>query len=207
MTKTKSKSKTKSMSKTKVPRTGGGARTRARILSAAKSQFARRTYETVGLRDIARKAKVDVALVARYFGSKEKLYKEVLNGYSVADSLMTGDRATFGKRMAAWLLEDGFGGRLDSLFFILRATTSPRTLALFRKSDYKFATGPFAEWLGGEHRQLRAHLIASTMFGATTTRLISRDIFSSKAERTEYASRIAALLQAYVDDRWISEKD
>ena len=54
--------------------------TRARILAAARIRFSSNNYESVGTRDIAADAGVDAALVNRYFGSKEKLFLEVIEG-------------------------------------------------------------------------------------------------------------------------------
>ena len=52
--------------------------TRAAILDAARDRFLRESYDSVGLRDIAARAGVDVALIGRYFGGKEGLFREVL---------------------------------------------------------------------------------------------------------------------------------
>ena len=54
--------------------------TRGEMLCAARQRFLDESYENVGLRDIARDVGVDVALVSRYFGSKEELFREVLHG-------------------------------------------------------------------------------------------------------------------------------
>jgi AcrR family transcriptional regulator len=51
---------------------------RERILSAAKREFAERGYQGSRLGSIARKARVNQALIHYYFSSKHKLYQEVL---------------------------------------------------------------------------------------------------------------------------------
>src|SRR5919107_2606356 len=56
------------------------AATRETLLLSARRRFLEESYDNVGLRDIARDASVDVALVGRYFGSKEELFREVLRG-------------------------------------------------------------------------------------------------------------------------------
>src|SRR3546814_4650837 len=61
-------------------RTRNAAATRHAILLAATGRFLQDSYECVGLRDIARDAGIDVALVSRYFGSKEELFAQVLRG-------------------------------------------------------------------------------------------------------------------------------
>jgi AcrR family transcriptional regulator len=52
--------------------------TQARILQAAKTLFSRNSYEGVGVREIASNADVDSALVIRYFGSKEGLFRTLI---------------------------------------------------------------------------------------------------------------------------------
>lgn len=52
--------------------------TRDRILDAAKFRFSKSSYEETGLRDIAADVGVDVAYVHRCFGSKERLFAEVI---------------------------------------------------------------------------------------------------------------------------------
>src|SRR3546814_10089362 len=48
------------------------------LLAAARERFLRESYDSVGLRYIAGGAGVDVALVGRYFGGKEGLFREVV---------------------------------------------------------------------------------------------------------------------------------
>lgn len=54
------------------------ARTRARLLDRAEKQFARKGYEGVSLRDLARSCGVHPNTVQHHFGSKRNLYQEVL---------------------------------------------------------------------------------------------------------------------------------
>ena len=52
--------------------------TQQRLLEAARHLFWTRGYSNVPLRDIARAAGVDVALIRRYFGNKEGLFTQTL---------------------------------------------------------------------------------------------------------------------------------
>ena len=54
-----------------------GERTRGKILAAAEQEFAEKGYELASVREISRRADVNVALANRYFGSKEELYRIV----------------------------------------------------------------------------------------------------------------------------------
>ena len=51
---------------------------RDRILDAAEDLFSRRGYHGVSIRDITQRAGVQLALVSYHFGSKERLYREVI---------------------------------------------------------------------------------------------------------------------------------
>ncbi|KRE42379.1 TetR/AcrR family transcriptional regulator [Knoellia sp. Soil729] len=57
----------------------GGEDTRAAIIAAARSEFARRGYDGTSLRGIAREAGVDAKLVHHYFDGKTELFAEVLS--------------------------------------------------------------------------------------------------------------------------------
>jgi len=52
------------------------------IVKVAAKLFAMRTYDTVGIRDIAREADVNSAMVSYYFGSKAGLLREIFSRFS-----------------------------------------------------------------------------------------------------------------------------
>ena len=54
-----------------------GAETREAILTAAADEFAEKGFELASAREICRRAGVNSALLSRYFGSKESLYRIV----------------------------------------------------------------------------------------------------------------------------------
>lgn len=53
-------------------------KTREKLLAAAFEQFAEHDFHCASLRDIARAAGTNVALISYYFGGKEQLYREML---------------------------------------------------------------------------------------------------------------------------------
>jgi TetR/AcrR family transcriptional regulator len=79
---------------TKTPKPGGAPRRRGRpsadcaqgadnLLRTARRIFALRGYEAASVREIARQAKVDPALIAHHFGSKEALWLAVVDQIKV----------------------------------------------------------------------------------------------------------------------------
>src|SRR3954454_7892011 len=48
------------------------------LLNAAEALFAEHEFDSVSTRDIANRAKVNLALVHYYFGTKQKLFRAVL---------------------------------------------------------------------------------------------------------------------------------
>ncbi|MDF2635778.1 MAG: transcriptional regulator, TetR family [Pelosinus sp.] len=51
---------------------------RTKLIETATQLFAQKGFNTVSIRELARTAKVNSALISYYFGSKEGLYQEVL---------------------------------------------------------------------------------------------------------------------------------
>ncbi len=56
-----------------------GRETRDRLLDAGRRLFWSRGYSNVSVREIAQTAEADVALISRYFGSKQKLFEATLD--------------------------------------------------------------------------------------------------------------------------------
>ena len=82
----------------------GGEDTRAAIITAARSEFARRGYVGTSLRGIAREAKVDPKLVHHYFDGKSALFAEVLafpvNPAVLVEQIAAVPRAQLGETLA-----------------------------------------------------------------------------------------------------------
>jgi AcrR family transcriptional regulator len=62
----------------KPGRPKGDVKTRAALIDAAKSCFLRNSYERVSIRELARRAGVDPAMIHYYFGSKAGLFETMV---------------------------------------------------------------------------------------------------------------------------------
>ena len=76
------------------------AATREAILEAATRRFATEGYQRAGAREIAADAGVTAALVNRYFGSKEKLFAEVIERALDMRHLLQGQRGDLADHLA-----------------------------------------------------------------------------------------------------------
>lgn len=185
------------------PRSRNAVATRQAILDAARTRFMAHSYDDVGMRDLARDVGVDAALVSRYFGGKEELFVEVLDSCKKR-SLMDGERATFGERVAREVImgpanDDehiGFSG----LLILLRSIGSSKAMDIVQSSSNKNFFEPLTEWLGGRHAAGRARLLAGIIMGVS----VSREMTSGYAalgdsEREAMSTHLAGILQNIVD--------
>jgi AcrR family transcriptional regulator len=168
-----------------APRTGrrpGKQTTREAILVAARNAFAERGYDRASIRQIAASAGVDPALIHHYFGTKEKLFLEIvqppIDPGTILPHVFAGGVEGLGERvvrtfLAAW--EDPVtGAGFEAL--LRGAVTSEASARLVREF---FATQIQRRLLRGldtpipaEEVPLRASLVASQLFGLAWTKYV-----------------------------------
>src|SRR6516225_9561883 len=89
------------------------AATRKAILASARRAFARAGYDGVGVREIAQGVGVTAMLINRYFGSKERLFAEVVTQTMATPSILTQDiiaSPSSGTQIAAALIKQTESG-------------------------------------------------------------------------------------------------
>jgi AcrR family transcriptional regulator len=176
------------------------AATRAAILASARRHFAARGYEHAGVRDIAAEAGVTAALVNRYFGSKEQLFREALEDAFVIPSLLPGSPSELGATLAAYAAHPAGRRRrdFDPLLLMLRSVGSPTAAAIVREALDRRSIGALAAWLGGEDAELRAALVVSCMAGLAVVRKVVGSKALSAANEDRLEELLAPVLQACV---------
>lgn len=156
-----------------TPRRKSSATTKQAMLDAARSRFLRESYENVGLRDIAGDVGVDVALVSRYFGSKEELFREVL-GIGRNEEILPPDIrfAEIPAFLAQLFVQQGDDGNehVERLLIMLRSASSPAASTIVREALRTDVLEPFAQKLDGEQAVLRASSLMAVWMGMTMLR-------------------------------------
>jgi AcrR family transcriptional regulator len=149
--------------------------TRERILEAARATFAAHGYEGATLRAIAMMADANVALVIRYFGSKEDLFATAADFNLRLPPLHQLDRNMLGEQMVAHFLtiwEDDRSGR--ELVALLRAAVSHvKAKARMQQIFHAQLLGAIASLgFNPEEAAMRASLVASQMLGFALIRYV-----------------------------------
>ena len=183
------------------PRKRDAEATRAAILEAAKAQFALLGYDRAVLRDIAREAGIDVALVKRYFGGKEALFVEALKASFAPDGIGDWNRETFAHDLAVTLADSPHvnEARTHRFQFLLRAATSPTTAPLLNVLVQDRFMGPIRDWLGGPDADARARVLAASYIGFLVERLIRGEALAGR-EREVFIDRVTAMFAALVTE-------
>ena len=179
------------------------ATTREAMLFAARERFANENYENVGLRDIARDAGVDVALVARYFGNKEELFKEALRSSKAHNFEIEGGA----KNLPAYLasLFDGdddkaTGKHAESLLIMLRSASSPAAAKIVREAIREDVLDPIAAALDGDCADARAGLSLAILMGTTVLRAIMGVKPLCDADRQFLDRKLPGVFEAALSD-------
>lgn len=146
-------------------------KTRADILLAAQRTFSTRGYAGSGLRAITAAAGVNPALAIRYFGSKENLFAEALNGLLDVGILTAQDRASFGKQLVAAFVAEP-EDRINALHVLVLSSGDPDARAIADATLRDRIHAPLAAWFGDARASSRATLILTLAAGFFTYRLL-----------------------------------
>lgn len=182
-----------------APRAKNAVATRAAIFDSARRRFLAESYDNVGMRDVAGDAGVDVALVSRYFGSKEALFKEVLRGCEeskLPPGLESKDLPAYLATMLVHQDREENRGHVERLLMILRSASSPRAAEIVREALREDVMQPFADMLEGDHAPARASLVMAIWMGTTILRTIMA-VESPCPENREFINRrLVSLFEA-----------
>lgn len=173
--------------------------TRERLLQAARTRMAVHGYDEVTLREIAADIGVDVAMINRYFGTKDDLFREVLDTEAPGLRFLEGDPSTVGERLATAVFQGSVeAADLDNLMILVRSLGSERGRALAQDTRITRFQQPLIDWLRGPQASERAFLISSLVVGAIVTREFLGKSCGPDADYGAVQTRFAEILQTLV---------
>jgi AcrR family transcriptional regulator len=150
--------------------------TRATILAAAHQRFLRESYDSVGLRDIAGDARVDVALISRYFGGKEGLFRAVVvdekDPNLFREPKSVAELPGFFAQLVAEDEDEERQHRMEMFIIMLRSASSPKAGEIIRDFVHLDVLGPLTELIGGDEAELRANMLLAILMGVGVLRTI-----------------------------------
>lgn len=175
--------------------------TRLAIIEAAKTVFAEKGFDQAGVREVAGLANVNIALINRYFGSKEGLFEQSIIPELHIDALITGDRADFGQRLADFLcakgpeVEEEF---IQTMAFIRSAGSKAVSKQLSNAAQAR-VIDQLARWIGGAEARERATMIVIHIAGFELLNGLRELPSMSPEGRAAIRDQFARSLQRLVD--------
>jgi AcrR family transcriptional regulator len=190
-----------------MARTGrrpGVSGTREAILDAARRAFAEQGYQRATVRDVAKLAGVDPALVHHYFGTKQDLFVAAVrlpvNPVDQLTAVLAAEPDQVGQRLVETFLSiwDHAAGESPLLALIRSAVGDERAAAMLREFITEEVLGQLARRLGSPDARLRATLVGSQLIGLAMARYIVRVEPLASAPAAELAAAVGPTLQRYL---------
>ena len=190
-----------------TPRTGrrpGDSGARDAILDAARASFTENGYAGATIRDVARRASVDPALVHHYFENKQKLFVAAvelpIDPAEVVAGLLDGDLDSLGERVARTflLVWDGHAGRSPIVALIRSAASNEHAARMLREFISTEIFGRVTVSLELPDAELRAALVGSQMIGVALMRYAIAVEPLASTPGQDLAEMIAPNLQRYL---------
>lgn len=154
----------------------GDSNARDDIAAAAGRLFADQGYDRTSLRQVAREAGVDPALVTHYFSSKAALFVAVTRPPTeVGEQLpgiVAGDPAAVGRSVAQLVVGvlESDDNRRRVLGLVRAAATEDEAAAMVRELIMTEVLGPVVGELGLDRPELRAAFVGSQVVGLVMAR-------------------------------------
>jgi|GEM_PF-369235 len=179
---------------------------RSRILEVAREEFLEKGYEGATVRNVARRAGCDSALVAYYFGAKQRLFRECFNlpmdpAQAVLEQILPG-REGAGERLVDFMLtmyEEHLTG--ETMGVLMRAlVTDTATVQRFRNYMRSDVISRVGEELGGKNEIAGSiELAMATLYGVATMRYIIKLEPLASMPRERLLRELAPIVQQRID--------
>lgn len=180
----------------------GTTNNRAAVHAAAAELFAEQGYAATGVRDIARHAGVDPALVIRYFGSKEKLFVRTMTMSDAFVDLVEGPLDGLGRALVDFVVRRTRPQQTresNAIYAALvRASDRPAVREHLQEAIEQMLIAPLVPRLDGDDAELRAHLLAAQLSGLMTALYVVESPWLLAAPIDAIVERYGDALQALI---------
>jgi AcrR family transcriptional regulator len=163
-------------------------RTEARILGAAGQIFLTAGYERTTIRAVASAAGVDAGLVMHYFGSKQELYRQVIDAAPVPE--LSGTPAEAAEQLLASLAEGLASAPVASLALLRSMLTNPEAASAASAGIARYEA-QIAQAIPAADADLRAAIISAVTMGI----MISRHLIKADELATADPAQVISLLR------------
>lgn len=180
----------------------GTVHNRAAVQAAATELFAEQGFAATGVRDIARHAGVDPALVIRYFGSKEKLFVRTMTMSDAFVEVIEGPLDGLGRALVDFVVRRTRTrqSRGSSAVYaaLVRASDRPAVREHLQEAIDQMIIAPLAPRLVGDDAELRAHLLAAQLAGLMTALYVTESPWLLAAPIDDIVERYGEVLQILI---------
>jgi len=163
-------------------------RTEARILDAATQVFVAAGYERTTIRAVASAAGVDAGLVMHYFGSKQELFRRVIDAAPVPG--VSGAPGQAAEQILATLADRLANEPAASLSVLRSMLTNPEAAGIVSTGMARYQA-QIAQAIPAADASLRAAIISAIILGVT----VSRHLIKSDELATADPAQVISLLR------------
>ncbi len=178
-----------------TPRPGSRAeqrrRTEARILDAATQVFFSAGYERATIRAVASAAGVDAGLVMHYFGSKQELFRRVIDAAPVPE--VGGAPGQAAEQLLVSLADRLANEPVASLTLLRSMLTNPEAASAAGAAIARYQA-QIAQAIPGDDADLRAAIISALILGL----MVSRHLIKSDELASADPEQVIKLLRSCV---------
>ena len=163
-------------------------RTETRILDAATQVFFSAGYDRTTIRAVASAAGVDAGLVMHYFGSKQELFRRVIDAAPVPE--VSGAPGQAAEQILAGLASRLASEPVASLALLRSMLTNPEAAAVASVGMARYQA-QIAQVIPADDASLRAAIISAVILGVT----VSRHLVKSDELATADPAQVISLLR------------
>lgn len=173
-----------------------GAATREAILAAAVVEFTQHGYARAGVRQIAERAGVTAMMINRYFGSKDRLFAQVVDRVFAPPTVVGDESRGLSGAIAHTLAERTAPGAddLDPFLLLLRSAQDPEATDALRHGIETHVGARLAGQLEGPEAEVRAQLGLALIAGTWLLRTVVGTSALAEADSDGLADLLTGML-------------